>query len=368
MEKDLESWLLYQQLEEQIPNAKSSNLPLNDQGMQNSSFPCSIPCTVAASKNGPLPTFGSSRLPSVKPGQMKEPHGWFYCLPRSRQGLVPDMISHDKSILESDLPAKVPAPVYKNLGKANAPTIGTERSSKQFLVFDQSGSKTTMMFSCGLSSSIPWPTPWSRKPTCFFDCKEGELGNGSDGIYSGANLTDDLGDDHGTDEGSHMCEDSEEINALLYSDEEDGYGDDGEESSTGHSPCLMSQDSFEEGMDEVTSSAGPVKRQKLSEGDYQVPLVTYTTSCVKRNRSLDTEEDAESSCAGSKLGQLNNNGSSLGNKRMRWKKIRETVTILQTILPNRKGSDAVTVLDEAINYLKTLKFKAESLGLSECTD
>ncbi|KAK9713957.1 hypothetical protein RND81_06G061200 [Saponaria officinalis] len=322
--------------------------------------------TVAAPMNGPLPTFGSSGLPNFKPGQSKEPHGWFYCLPRSRQGLVTDMMLRDKSVPETGFPAKASAPAN------NAPTIGAARGSKQFLVFDQSGDKTTMMLSSGIGSSILWPTDLSRKPTCFFESKEDVLGIGSDGIYSGRYLSDDVGNDPETDEGSHMCEDSEEINALLCSDEEDDYSDDGEETSTGHSPipttAYEKQDWFEEeDMDEVASSpAGPVKRQKLTKSDYQVPLVTHATSSVKRNRSLDYEDDAESSCAGGNPIQFNM-GSLLGNKRMRLKKIRETVSILQTILPDVKGKDAVAVLDEAINYLKTLKFKAESLGLSECS-
>ncbi|KAL9229151.1 hypothetical protein vseg_004649 [Gypsophila vaccaria] len=361
MEKDLESWLHHQRLDEQFPNAKSSKLSPYNIGLRNS-FPCAMPCTVAASTNAALPGFGLSGLSNIKPLELKEPHGLFYGWPHSSQGLLPEVTLLDRFTPKTNL---------SDNGNTPSPTTGSEPASKHFLVFDQTGNKTTMMFSSAIGSSIPRPTSWTRKPACFYNYNEDELRVGSDGHDSGPNLTDDLDDDHGSILGSDMREDSEEIDALLYSDDEDNYSDDGEETSTGHSPSTMTayekHDWFdEEDMDEVASSAGPVKRQKLSASDYQVPSITYSLSCAIPNQSSDYEEDAESSCAGSKPTPFNDIGSSQGNKRMRKEKIRETVNILQTILPNGKGkdADAVTVLDEAINYLKTLKYKATSGGLS----
>ncbi|KAK9758284.1 hypothetical protein RND81_01G220500 [Saponaria officinalis] len=357
MEKDLESWLHQQQLNEQFPNARSSKLPPYDIGIQNS-FARATPCAVAASTNIALPGFGLSGLPNIKPLESKEPQGLFYCWPHSRQGLLPETTLLDSFIPETNL-----------FGKSNTPAVGRGPASKQFLVFDQTGNKTTMMFSSGIGTSIPRPATWTRKPAYFYKFNDDEHRIRSDGHDSEPNLTDDLDDDHGSIVGSDMREDSEEIDALLYSDEEDNYSEDAEETSTGHSPSTMTAYekhdwSDEEDMDEVASSTGPVKRQKLSESDYQIPSITYTASCAKPNHSSDYEEDAESSCAGSKPTPFNDMGSSLGNKQARREKIRETVSILQTILPNAKGKDAVTVLDEAINYLKTLKFNATSLGLS----
>jgi len=53
-----------------------------------------------------------------------------------------------------------------------------------------------------------------------------------------------------------------------------------------------------------------------------------------------------------------------GNKRMKRERIRETVNILQGIIPGVRGKDAMVVLDETIHYLKSLKLKAMALGLN----
>ncbi|KAJ8445084.1 hypothetical protein Cgig2_029456 [Carnegiea gigantea] len=148
-------------------------------------------------------------------------------------------------------------------------------------------------------------------------------------------------------------------------DDEGNYSDDDEETSTGHSPSSLTahekQDWFdEEDKDEVASSAGPpVKRQKLSDSGCEDPSVTNAANSVYPNGSWEYKDDAESGCAGGRPV-----GSLPGNKRLRNEKIGETVSILQTIIPGGKGKDAIMVLDEAINYLRTLKSKAEILGLS----
>lgn len=353
----------------QFPNANSSKLPFN-LGMQNPDIPCAIPCTDAVPPNFALPAFGMSGLPDLKPGQMKEPHGWFYCLPRFRQGLIPDMTLHEKLLPQSDLPGMVSEAVNENFREANTSIAGGGHTQKQFLVFDQTGSKTTMVFSSGIGAPIQGLNSWSQKPTGYCNMSGNELGIGSNGCYhSGPNLTDEFDDYHVTNEESEMREDTEEINALLYSDDEDNYSEDGEETSTGHSPSTMTayekQDWFEEeDTDEVASSAGPTKRQKLSNSGHEVPSVTNASSSNKPNRSWEYEDDAESSCAGGIPMRCSDTGSLSGNKRLRQDKIRETVSILQTIIPGGRGKDPVVVLDEAINYLRSLKFKAKSLGVS----
>ncbi|KAK0576830.1 hypothetical protein LWI29_023981 [Acer saccharum] len=137
-----------------------------------------------------------------------------------------------------------------------------------------------------------------------------------------------------------MHEDTEELNALLYSDDDSDYTDDDEVTSTGHSPSTMTAheklDWFEGSTEEVASSAGPTK---------------------KRN------DDAESSCANSQYPRCGEMGSLSGNKRMRNEKIRETVNVLRSIIPGGKGKDTMVVIDEAIDYLKSLKLKAKAFGL-----
>ncbi|KAL2892891.1 hypothetical protein RDABS01_008800 [Bienertia sinuspersici] len=343
MGMDFESWLHQQQPDGQFPNAKSLKLPL-DLGMQKPGIPCAIPCTDTAPCTDP-------GAPDFKVGQLKESHGW--------QGFIQDTSVHSKCLPDADFPGKVPALVNENYGDVNVSLTDAQPAPKQFLVFDRTGDKTTLMLSSMMGTSNQCLNSWHRKPSCYYNVKEGELGNGSNGqFYSEPNLTDEFNNDN---EISEMHEDTEDIDALLSSDDEDNYSDDDEETSTGRSP---SWDDENEDLDEVASSAGPSKRQKLSDNDYEVPSVTYGASSLKPKRSLEYEDDAESSCAGNEPMKCGNSCTLSGSKRERKEKIREAVSILQTILPGGDGKDAVVVLDEAINYLKTLRLKAKSLGVS----
>lgn len=368
MGKDYESWVRQWQPDGQFPNVKSSKLPF-DLGMQNTGIPCAVP------SNCPLPSMGFSGLPDCKQGLLEKPHGWFSCLPQFKQGVIPNSTFHEKLLTKTNLPSKVPGIVNENCVEVNSPIAENLRAPKQFLVFDQSGSKTTMMFSSGIGNPVQLFNSLSPKATTGYCNVSGdEIGMGSSGNYhSGPNMTDELDEGRGSDEGSEMHEDTEEINALLYSDDDDNYSEDGdgEETSTGHSPpstmtAYEKQDWLEEDdMDEVASSYGPSKRKKLCDSSYEAPSVTKAESSVKPNRSFEFEDDAQSSCGGGKLPVRNGDvGSLSGSKRSRKEKIRETVNILQTIIPGGEGKDAVMVLDEAIDYLRTLRFKAKSLGLS----
>lgn len=362
MGKDIESWLNQQQQHGQCFNAESLKLPF-DFRMQNTSIPFAGPCTDAASPNHALPALRYSELLDLMPMQLKQPRGWFYGLPHLRQGLVPNTTLQEKLPHNANLLGNVPS---ENCGVGNTPIPAIRQAPKQFLVFDQTGNKTTMMFSSGVGHQMEGLSSWSPKPAHYWNSRKCELGVGSDRPHnSGPILTDELDDDHVTNEESEMCEDSEEIDALLYSDDEGNYSDDDEETSTGHSPSSWTahekQDWFDEvDTDEVASSAGPpVKRQKLSDSSCEDPSVTNAANSVYPNGSWEYKDDAESSCAGGRPA-----GSLPGNRRLRNEKVGETVSILQTIIPGGKGKDAIMVLDEAINYLRTLKSKAEILGLS----
>ncbi|CAL5379034.1 unnamed protein product [Camellia sinensis] len=102
--------------------------------------------------------------------------------------------------------------------------------------------------------------------------------------------------------GSEIHEDTEELNALLYSDDEYGDGDyseDGEEASTGHSPSMMTL-------------------YALFDGGYDVPpLMNTAASSVKPQKCFDYEDDAQSSCADGKNSGLGESGLFSGNKRSR---------------------------------------------------
>ena len=156
-------------------------------------------------------------------------------------------------------------------------------SQKRLMILDQSGNQTRL---------LQCPFPLTAEPF---------------------KLSEEFDENYGKE--SEMHEDTEEINALLYSDEEDCESDD-EVMSTGHSPyqqvCNKRQ---------LEETYAPCKRQKL----------------------LDISQEDTGS------------GSGLSNEQSRKDKIRTALKILESIVPGAKGNQALLLLDEAIDYLKLLK-------------
>ncbi|VFQ62256.1 unnamed protein product [Cuscuta campestris] len=202
------------------------------------------------------------------------------------------------------------APVWANPN----PETAHGDAQRKFLVFDQSGNQTRLVYRSSASASwLLKPSTTPIDPTPF--------------------LSDECVQEN--NEGMEMHqEDSEELDALLYSDDSDSDPDSSgdEVISSGHSPSAHGNEPREE---------GPTKRQKLLEGRY-API----------GRS-GLEDDAESSC-----GNTNNR-----RKRSRKEKIRKTLCVLQNIVPGGKGKGTIEVIDETIRYLKGLKVEAESLRL-----
>ncbi|GMH17387.1 hypothetical protein Nepgr_019228 [Nepenthes gracilis] len=355
MDKDSGSWLYERQLYGKFTVARPLKLPAFDLGLQRIGVASPPPCASNISTGVTCPLFGFLNLPNSKECPVKkQPHGWFNCLPEFRPGVtfMPEMIHGEKLLPNINFTGKVPPPAAAAAyGKCDDPNVGSSCPKKQFLVFDQTGGKT-LMYSSGLHCL----TSWSPKPIIQDNLSWEDMGMKGDAHYhSEPNLTDEDCRSNGR---SRLHEDTEEINALLYSDDDeaDCYLDD-EETSTGRSPTTMTachkQDCFEEAaMDEVSSSASPTKRRKLSNGD-----------CYRLVKSFEHEEDAESSCAEGKPMKFAVMGSLSGNKRPKEERIRETVNILRSIIPAGEGKDAIMVLDEAIDYLRTLKVKAKSLRL-----
>ncbi|KAJ7958941.1 Transcription factor [Quillaja saponaria] len=317
-------------------------------------------------RNGTMPMCGSLELPHLQLGQSNEPHGWFYCLPRFRQAFMP---APNATIEE-----KLPAAPEKTLREDMAPTIGSLYPQKQFLVFDQSGDGTTFIFNSGFGSPIQCHTSWSPQLNDADILKDGdELFTKRDSNHlRGPNLTDDYDENQGADVQSEMHEDTEEINALLYSDDDDDdfSAEDDEVTSTGHSPSTMAAydkdgEFFEGNTEEVASCAGKTKKRKLSDGAFDDVQLMDTASSLNPNGSFEYEDDSESRC-NSGYKQCSGSGEadySPGNKKIRKEKIRDALSILQSIIPGGKGKNPVVILDEAIHCLKSLKLKAQALGL-----
>ncbi|KAL5992627.1 hypothetical protein ACLOJK_013546 [Asimina triloba] len=231
----------------------------------------------------------------------------------------------------------------------------TAPNHKSFVVFDHSANRTSLIFS---TAAYQLQNPFSmcqklrgdRRPSDpLINIDAAFPGSMKEPVGCGLNENNDRVISGG--QGSEMHEDTEEINALLYSDEED------EETSTGHSPSEMTGYEKEEAKysAEVASCAlTPSKRRRLErECD---PCLLDTASS---GRARHHEDDAELSCVKRSI----QGGKQVRppSKRVRRERIREAVGILRSIIPGGKGKDATVVLDEAISYLKSLRLKARAL-------
>nr|XP_029121330.1 transcription factor bHLH145-like [Elaeis guineensis] len=127
---------------------------------------------------------------------------------------------------------------------------GFADSQKRFLVFDHSGDQTSLIFS---PSGTPFVSLMSMNPAPDMQ---------------GSNETN-ISDGHG---GEEMHEDTEEIDALLYSD----FDDEEEEAavSMGHSPMKMAAESVEEGPSMASGAEG--RRSRADRG-----------TCAEKQREVE---------------------------------------------------------------------------------
>lgn len=304
MEKGFESWFQNQQIDWQSPNPNSSSAP------------------IGLGPRVTIPSFGN--MVSPKASVRQEPCGWFYGLPRYRQGFIPA--------------------VNPKLPVASPNDVGAVQ--KKFLVFDQSGDQTTLIYSSGGGiEPIRHHFPLSVNP---------KLQSGSHPLR----VDECIKENDGNDSRSEMREDTEELNVLLYSDDDD---DENEEMSTGHSPNSMTgfieqkRKNCEE--EDVGSCVGPTKRHKQEEGGNIVNSLEDTASSGKSGVNC-------SGNGGNGAFEEESNDLSADNKRVRKEKMKETISLLQNLIPGGKNDrNAIMVIDEAIHYLRSLKVKAKALGL-----
>ncbi|XP_073309637.1 transcription factor SAC51-like [Primulina huaijiensis] len=259
--------------------------------------------------------------------------------------------------------------LLNRLGVAAKP-IDATCAQKKFLIFDQSGNKTRLFFSSPFShqnqivaSKIPACANGSHEKSAA-QVVEHFLVNPREEKWDENQLTD------GEDE---MLEDSEEIDALLYSDGEEEYEDDDDDdggendevTSTGHTPYITQdvhgKDKLFEKLDEeVASSDDLPKRRKLLDGGFKQPSLVGTESTMKLDSSYGYEDDEESSNAGMR----NCSDDIYSSKREKKIKVREALKILESIIPGVKSKDPLFIIDKAITHLKLMKLEAESLGHS----
>ncbi|KAM1935066.1 hypothetical protein ACFX15_019182 [Malus domestica] len=356
MGEDFGTWIYQQHLGWQPPDPNAMGAP-HGLGQQNFITAYGKPGTNMLLTNGTMPPYASSELPQPQVGKPNEPKGWFYCLPRIRQAFMPATDNGLKEIVSSAC--------HESHGGTFVPYADSAFEQKRLLVNNLSGYRTTLVFSSEIVNPLQCRTSWNPDQQGAYYLDGDDPRNERDfKNLSGAVLTDEF---RGNDEcgaESEMHEDTEELNALLYSDGDSDYTEDDEVTSTGHSPSTTTVHDKQNWFEEVASSDGMNKKRKLFDGGNDgVPSVMDTASPMKHNRSLELEDDAESSCACQRSSGLREVDSLSSNKKMRKEKIRETINILQNIIPDGKGKDAIVVLDEAIHYLKSLKLKAKAFGL-----
>ncbi|XP_011012724.1 PREDICTED: transcription factor bHLH143-like isoform X2 [Populus euphratica] len=324
---------------------------------------CMNPGTCMTSANMSMPGLAVPSIPNFETQQGNEAYGLPPCVPPHFQNFLPGTnpyVKENLSVFSYGLGRGVPNPI-----------VGCQR---RFFIFDQSGNEKRLMYS-SFGLAVPKPTTADAKPIPgYLNYKE--YASKMDQMKLKLHEVSD--ENHFNGEETEMHEDTEEINALLDSDGDDYDGgsndddsDDDEVRSTGHFPILIkshgAQEQVEEITEEVTSSDGPNKRQKLIDGGYKKSSPVKTASSVKVEGFLGYDNgydsDMESSYA---VGQTQKEGlvSILGSKQFRKDKIHATLKILESIIPGAKNKEPLLVLDEAINYLKSLKLKAKTLGVN----
>ncbi|KAJ7946763.1 Transcription factor [Quillaja saponaria] len=251
-------------------------------------------------------------------------------------------------------------------------TMKSGTVQKKLFIFDYSGNKTRLIYSPSLPLVQNLITAAKKFPQGYNVNEAGQATKMDQNDPSKYSLLEECNENHMANEESEMHEDTEEINALLYSDDEvEDYNDDDEVMSTGHSPLAtvesyVKQEKLDSMTEAVTCSAGKCKRQKLIDGGYNRSSPLYTTNSVQLDEANDCVSDAESKYSsrrncGARLTQEMD--STVGNARLGKDKISGTLRLLESIIPGVKGKHPLLIIDEAIEYLKSLMPDTNTIDL-----
>ncbi|XP_073310823.1 transcription factor bHLH143-like [Primulina huaijiensis] len=231
---------------------------------------------------------------------------------------------------------------------------------KRFLVFDQSGDITTLVYGSMMENPVQYGACLVPNPPPSAD--NNQIEDEPMKIFDPLNpiMNDKRIEDHSRNDMDHEnLEDTEELNALRCSDSDSYYLNDDEEMSTGRSPSTMTHNqTCEETCEEANSFTGPTKRQKLLDGNCDLPFLRRTCSSPKNYACTTLDDEAESTCRDNFSSE--EFGSLSCNKRK--ERTQETLSILQCIFPNLQGNNPVAFIGKTIQYLRTLKVEAKALG------
>ncbi|XP_027345401.1 transcription factor bHLH143-like [Abrus precatorius] len=237
---------------------------------------------------------------------------------------------------------------------------------KKLLIFDRSGNKTRLFYGPVLPL-VQSPTGTATKFAQSYDINgDGQASNIGQKHLANYSLPEESVKDHIFLEESEKHEDTEEINALLYSDDDSNEDDDDncdEVTSTDRSPLATKriysiQEQFEDMKEEVASSEWPSKRLKLIDGDYNrsSPHVD-NASLVRPNETCDCVSDAESKNSSGwtySIDKTKVDNPVACDIKLTKDKIRESLRVLENLIPGAKGKEPLLVIDGTIKYLKHL--------------
>ncbi|CAN8251671.1 unnamed protein product [Cochlearia groenlandica] len=287
----------------------------------------------------PQPCFRDIAARSVHPGSRLPELGKQHAPDLQARFLQPPpfqslLCSHDKESCGKQFPW---LDMRSWCAAATTPHGALESSQKRLMIFDQSGDQTRLL-------RCPFPL-------LFPSTAAAEYGLEKD-IREDCVTLMKFDENYKNGEESEMHEDTGEINALLYSDDDDDCESDDEVMSTGHSPYPVQQVCNKRVLGEID---GPCKRQKLQDKDNNIgdssSLVGTKSSTELNVLSFLTDEKLPES----NISTNEDTGSGLSNEQSRKDKIRTALKILESIVPGAKGNEALSLLDEAIDYLKLLK-------------
>lgn len=281
----------------------------------------------------------------------EQKNGLFHSLPSYFETMRPDVLPY---LVEKHYDSSL------GLVRMTFPGSNSEVSKRELVVFDQSGNQTSVIYSSGCAE-IPISISAKNCSHGLYDDEEvaaGDIDFKNDSFHKCPLTNGTAGEE------SEMHEDTEEINALLYSDDDNHYSSDDEVTSTGHSPPLIKElydKQTEEMNEEVDSSDGPRKRQRLLDGGHQ--KLSDAPVSVEVDAFNNYGADMKSTYTGcnSQGHQMDSGLDYFSTKKA---KLRETLKLLESMVPGAEGKHPMLVIDEAIDCLKSLKFKAKAMGLA----
>ncbi|XP_057422437.1 transcription factor bHLH143-like [Lotus japonicus] len=243
---------------------------------------------------------------------------------------------------------------------------------QKLLIFDHSGNKTRMFYGPVLppvQSPIVTATKFAQSRNVNGERQASNMGQK---YVAGYSLPEESVKDHIVIEESEYHEDTEEINALLYSDDDFDGDDDDEVTSTDRSPLAtkrtyVMQEQYGDAKDKVASSESsdcPNKRLKLIDDGYNgSSALVDNASLVRLNETSECVSDAESKNSsgwGHSVEKTKVDSSMVDGIKSKKLKIRESLRALENLIPGEKGKEPLSVIDGAIEYLKFLMSQTSS--------